>query len=75
MTGSGIYVIAINTDIIDFGINWNFTDAQQVYALTLEDSALTYMANKQVAGADASLTLTREPRFRSQVMTSMPNLR
>jgi len=41
-------------------INWNFTDAQQVYALTLEDSALTYMANKQVAGADASLTLTRD---------------
>jgi alkyl sulfatase BDS1-like metallo-beta-lactamase superfamily hydrolase len=27
-------------------INWNFTDAQQVYALTLEDSTLTYMANK-----------------------------
>jgi alkyl sulfatase BDS1-like metallo-beta-lactamase superfamily hydrolase len=41
-------------------INWNFTDAQQLYALTLEDSALTYMANKQVAGADASLTLTRD---------------
>jgi linear primary-alkylsulfatase len=41
-------------------INWNFTDTQQVYALTLEDSALTYVANKQVAGADASLTLTRD---------------
>jgi alkyl sulfatase BDS1-like metallo-beta-lactamase superfamily hydrolase len=41
-------------------INWNFTDAQQVYVLTLEDSALTYMANKQVVGADVSLTLTRD---------------
>jgi alkyl sulfatase BDS1-like metallo-beta-lactamase superfamily hydrolase len=41
-------------------INWNFTDAQQVYALTLENSALTYTAKKQVAGADVSLTLTRD---------------
>jgi alkyl sulfatase BDS1-like metallo-beta-lactamase superfamily hydrolase len=41
-------------------INWNFTDAKRVYALTLEDSALTHIANKQVAGADASLTLTRD---------------
>jgi alkyl sulfatase BDS1-like metallo-beta-lactamase superfamily hydrolase len=41
-------------------VNWNFTDAQKVYALALEDSALTYTANKQVAGADASLTLTRD---------------
>ncbi len=41
-------------------INWNFTDAQKVYALALEDSALTYTANKQVGGADASLTLTRD---------------
>jgi alkyl sulfatase BDS1-like metallo-beta-lactamase superfamily hydrolase len=41
-------------------INWNFTDAQQVYVLTLEDSALTYVANRQVARADASLASTRD---------------
>jgi len=41
-------------------INWNFTDAQKVYALTVENSALTYMANKPVAEPDASVTLTRD---------------
>jgi alkyl sulfatase BDS1-like metallo-beta-lactamase superfamily hydrolase len=41
-------------------INWSFTDTQRVYALVLEDSTLTYTANKQAAGADASLTLTRD---------------
>jgi alkyl sulfatase BDS1-like metallo-beta-lactamase superfamily hydrolase len=41
-------------------INWNFTDTQEVYALALEDSALTYTVNKQAADADASLTLTRD---------------
>jgi alkyl sulfatase BDS1-like metallo-beta-lactamase superfamily hydrolase len=41
-------------------INWNFTDAQTSFVLTLEHSALTYMANKQHAAADASLTLTRD---------------
>jgi alkyl sulfatase BDS1-like metallo-beta-lactamase superfamily hydrolase len=41
-------------------INWNFTDAQTSFVLTLEHSALTYRANKQDAAADASLTLTRD---------------
>jgi alkyl sulfatase BDS1-like metallo-beta-lactamase superfamily hydrolase len=41
-------------------INWNFTEAKKIYALTLENSALTYTANKQVADADASLILTRD---------------
>jgi alkyl sulfatase BDS1-like metallo-beta-lactamase superfamily hydrolase len=41
-------------------INWSFTDTQRVYALVLEDSTLTYTANKQAAGADASLTSTRD---------------
>ena len=41
-------------------INWNFTDAQASFVLTLEHSALTYIANEQDATADASLTLTRD---------------
>jgi alkyl sulfatase BDS1-like metallo-beta-lactamase superfamily hydrolase len=41
-------------------INWNFTDAQTSFVLTLEHSALTYIANKHDAAADASLTLTRD---------------
>jgi alkyl sulfatase BDS1-like metallo-beta-lactamase superfamily hydrolase len=41
-------------------INWNFTDPQASFVLTLQHSALTYLANKQDAAADASLTLTRD---------------
>jgi alkyl sulfatase BDS1-like metallo-beta-lactamase superfamily hydrolase len=40
-------------------INWNFSDTRQQYVLNLENSALTYVANKQLANADATLTLTR----------------
>jgi alkyl sulfatase BDS1-like metallo-beta-lactamase superfamily hydrolase len=40
-------------------INWDFTDSKQRFALTLENSALTYVAGKQAAGADATVTLTR----------------
>ena len=42
-----------------FVINWNFTDSQQRLALTLEDSALTYVSGKQAAGADATISLAR----------------
>ena len=41
-------------------INWNFTDAKASFVLTLGHSALTYVASKQDAAADASLTLTRD---------------
>jgi alkyl sulfatase BDS1-like metallo-beta-lactamase superfamily hydrolase len=41
-------------------INWDFTDSQSSFALTLEHSALTYLANKHVADADTSLALTRD---------------
>lgn len=41
-------------------INWNFTDAETSFVLTLEHSALTYSANKHDAAADASLTLSRD---------------
>lgn len=40
-------------------LNWDFTDVKETYALTLENSALTYMANQQAPGADATLTLAR----------------
>jgi alkyl sulfatase BDS1-like metallo-beta-lactamase superfamily hydrolase len=41
-------------------INWNFTDSQTSFALTLEHAALTYLADKSVADADASLALSRD---------------
>jgi alkyl sulfatase BDS1-like metallo-beta-lactamase superfamily hydrolase len=40
-------------------INWNFTDSNQKFVLTLENSALTHVKNQQVAGADATVTLSR----------------
>ncbi|HYB21857.1 MAG TPA: alkyl sulfatase dimerization domain-containing protein [Thermodesulfobacteriota bacterium] len=41
-------------------INWNFTDVNQQYVLNLENSALTYVPNKQAKNAGATLTLTRQ---------------
>jgi alkyl sulfatase BDS1-like metallo-beta-lactamase superfamily hydrolase len=40
-------------------INWNFTDSNQRIALNLDNSALTYVAGKQVPDADATVTLAR----------------
>jgi alkyl sulfatase BDS1-like metallo-beta-lactamase superfamily hydrolase len=40
-------------------INWNFTDSKQQFVLTLENSALTYVAGKQAPGAEATVTLAR----------------
>jgi linear primary-alkylsulfatase len=40
-------------------INWDFTDVGEKYVLNLENSALTYMPDKQAANADATFTLTR----------------
>lgn len=39
-------------------INWNFTDSNERFVLTLENSALTHIAGQQ-ADADATLTLSR----------------
>ncbi len=39
-------------------INWNFTDSNQQFVLTLENSALTHIAGQQ-PGADATVTLNR----------------
>ena len=40
-------------------LNLRLTDTGERYALTLENSVLTYTANKQVPGADATLALPR----------------
>lgn len=39
-------------------INWNFTDSNQQFVLTLENSALTHIAGQE-AQADATVTLSR----------------
>jgi alkyl sulfatase BDS1-like metallo-beta-lactamase superfamily hydrolase len=39
-------------------INWNFTDSNQQFVLTLENSALTHIAGRQ-PDADATITLSR----------------
>ena len=39
-------------------INWNFTDSNERFVLTLENSALTHIAGQQ-PGADATITLSR----------------
>jgi alkyl sulfatase BDS1-like metallo-beta-lactamase superfamily hydrolase len=41
-------------------LNWYLTDTGEKYAVTLENSALTYTADKQLPDADATMTLTRE---------------
>jgi len=40
-------------------LNWKFTDTGETFVLNLENSALTYVADSQVADADASFTLAR----------------
>jgi alkyl sulfatase BDS1-like metallo-beta-lactamase superfamily hydrolase len=40
-------------------INWDFTDIKKQFVLNLENSALTYVPNKQAQEADVSLSLTR----------------
>jgi alkyl sulfatase BDS1-like metallo-beta-lactamase superfamily hydrolase len=40
-------------------LNWDFTDTKEQYLLTLENSALTYLAGKQAADADATVVTAR----------------
>ncbi|MGD9805525.1 MAG: alkyl/aryl-sulfatase [Hyphomicrobiaceae bacterium] len=40
-------------------INWTFTDIGERYVLNLENAALTYLADKQDAAADATVALER----------------
>lgn len=40
-------------------LNWHFTDTNEIYALTLENCALTYVAGAKAQTADAGLSLSR----------------
>ena len=40
-------------------LNWNFTDTNEKFVLTLENCALTYLEGAQASTADASFTLPR----------------
>ena len=40
-------------------INWIFTDSRQEFVTTVENSALTWVAGRQAAKADATITLAR----------------
>jgi alkyl sulfatase BDS1-like metallo-beta-lactamase superfamily hydrolase len=40
-------------------LNWNFTDTNDKYALSLHNSALTYLRDSQNPNADATITLTK----------------
>jgi alkyl sulfatase BDS1-like metallo-beta-lactamase superfamily hydrolase len=40
-------------------LNWSFTDTGETFILTLENCALTYVADAQAAAADAGFTLAR----------------
>jgi alkyl sulfatase BDS1-like metallo-beta-lactamase superfamily hydrolase len=40
-------------------LNWKFTDTNESFVLTLENSALTHIEGVQAATADASFTLAR----------------
>ncbi|WIG59528.1 MAG: MBL fold metallo-hydrolase [Ktedonobacterales bacterium] len=43
----------------DFVLNWNFTDLNETYALTLRNGALTYRKNVHDPKAVATITLTK----------------
>jgi alkyl sulfatase BDS1-like metallo-beta-lactamase superfamily hydrolase len=42
-----------------FAINWRFSDLDRIYALTLQHCALTCLADREHAEADATVTLER----------------
>jgi alkyl sulfatase BDS1-like metallo-beta-lactamase superfamily hydrolase len=45
-------------------LNWNFTDTNSKYAVTLHNSALTYLSDSQNANANATITLTKADLLR-----------
>jgi alkyl sulfatase BDS1-like metallo-beta-lactamase superfamily hydrolase len=56
------FAIRLNADRASgkhFEINWNFTDIKEQYAMTLENSVLNYLENKQFPNANLTLNLTR----------------
>ena len=40
-------------------LNWEIADTAERYAMTLQNCALTYLADRQAAAADATVTLDR----------------
>ncbi len=40
-------------------MNWSLPDTHEKFAVTLKNSALTYTENKELAGADITLTMSR----------------
>ena len=55
----GVRLNAAKAEGKTMAINWSFTDSNQRIALNLDNSALTYVAGKQVPNADATVTLAR----------------
>lgn len=54
----GVRLNAAKAEGKKMAINWNFTDSNQQFVLTLENSALTHITGRQ-PDADASVTLSR----------------
>jgi alkyl sulfatase BDS1-like metallo-beta-lactamase superfamily hydrolase len=48
-----------NAEAKTIGINFDFTDTKEKYYLSLDNSVINYMADKQADGADATFTLKR----------------
>jgi len=54
----GVRLNAAKAEGKKMAINWNFTDSNEQFVLTLENSALTHIAGRQ-PDADATVTLNR----------------
>jgi alkyl sulfatase BDS1-like metallo-beta-lactamase superfamily hydrolase len=55
----GVRLNAAKAEGRTISINWRFPDTGQQYALTLDNCAITYLADRQAANADATVTLER----------------
>jgi alkyl sulfatase BDS1-like metallo-beta-lactamase superfamily hydrolase len=53
-------------------VNWVFPDVDERYAVTLENAVLTHVAGKQVADADATITIDRS--LLGQILTKEADL-
>ena len=55
----GVRVIASKAEGMHIVVNWEFTDTQEKFALTLENCALTYLSGVQSRSADTTCILKR----------------
>lgn len=55
----GICLDGNKADGISLVLNWSFTDTKEKYALTLHNSAITYLDNTQNPNANATITLSK----------------